>query len=190
MQSSRLPRCWKVYCFISHSFLISFLKISRWSGSQFSFFGSFFISFLMVYVYKNVLRMNQKWLKNENCEHPYCCSHRKGQSQRDLWQKLGDQQTLRSGKFPYCFSLSWLCLQTVVCQGVVEQLNGRKDHDCQHRSLHIGGYSVAECQHLALEDWHSRTWHLMWNKGFSLILVAPMTLRKDTDISDIEIIEK
>ena len=77
-----------------------------------------------------------------------------------------------------------------MCQGVVKQLNRRKGHSCQHRSSHIGGYSVAECHYLALEDQHSRTQHSMWNKGFSLILAAPMTPRKDTDISDIEIIEK
>ena len=77
-----------------------------------------------------------------------------------------------------------------MCRGVVEQLNRRKDHDCQHRSLHIGGDSVAEWEHLDLEDQHSRTRHLMWNKGFSLILVAPITPKKGTDISDFEIIEK
>jgi len=48
-------------------FSLIFFKFSRGAGSQFSFFGSFFTSFLMVYVYKN----EKKWIKNENCEHPY-----------------------------------------------------------------------------------------------------------------------
>ena len=61
MQSSRLLGCWKMYCSIFHSFFHSFFKISRGSGSQFSFFGSFFTLFLMVYVYKNEKKMNQKW---------------------------------------------------------------------------------------------------------------------------------
>ena len=26
----------------------------------------------MIYVYKNEQKMNQKWIKNEICEHPYC----------------------------------------------------------------------------------------------------------------------
>ena len=49
---------------------------------------------------------------------------------------------------------------------------------------------MAEREHMALEDQHTRTRHSMWNKGFSLILVAPMMPKKDTDIGDIEIIEK
>jgi len=65
MRSSRLPGHRKMYCSIFHSFLISFFKISRGASSQFSFFGSFFTSFLMVYVYKNEKKngskMDQKW---------------------------------------------------------------------------------------------------------------------------------
>ena len=49
---------------------------------------------------------------------------------------------------------------------------------------------MAEREHMALEDQHTRTRHSMWNKGFSLILVAPMMPKKDTDIDDIKIIEK
>jgi len=61
MQSSRLLGCWKMYCSIFHSFFHSFFKISRGAGSQFSFFSWFFTSFLMVYVYKNEQKMDQKW---------------------------------------------------------------------------------------------------------------------------------
>jgi len=57
MWSSRLPGCRKMYCSIFHSFF----KISRGAGSQFTFFGSFFTSFLMVSVYKNEKKMDQKW---------------------------------------------------------------------------------------------------------------------------------
>ena len=49
---------------------------------------------------------------------------------------------------------------------------------------------MAEREHMALEDQHTRTRYSMWNKGFSLILVAPMMPKKDTDIGDIVIIEK
>jgi len=38
----------------------SFLRISRRVGSQFSFFSSLFSSFLMVYVYKNEEKIDQK----------------------------------------------------------------------------------------------------------------------------------
>jgi len=38
----------------------SFFKISRGAGSQFSFFASFFTSFLMVYVYKNEKKKGSK----------------------------------------------------------------------------------------------------------------------------------
>jgi len=61
MWSSRLPGCRKMYCSIFHSFFHSFFKISRGAGSQLSFFGSFFTSFLMVYVYKNEKKKDQKW---------------------------------------------------------------------------------------------------------------------------------
>lgn len=70
-----------------------------------------------------------------------------------------------------------------MCRRVAEQLKRRRDRGCQHICLYIGGDSVAWCQHLALEDQHSRTQHL-WNEGLSLILAGPMMPKKDIDIGD------